>query len=204
MVWSGAAAAETVYRWVDENGVVNFSSEPRPGAETMDLGPLPTTRLDTPAPAREESEQAPAADAPDYRLGIENLHDGQVVWNDARRLELVFDLSPQLAAGRGHRLEVYLDDTRRAVLRDGRRVVLEDVDRGTHRVRAEIVDAEGRRLARSAELTIHHRQHSLPTAEPAATATPSPIPSTMPVPRRIEPERRPLSGDAGRAHGMAP
>ena len=204
MVWTGAAAAETVYRWVDENGVVNFSSEPRPGAESMDLGPVPTTRLDTPAPAREESEPASAADAPEYRLGIGNLRDGQVVWNDARRLELVFDLSPQLAAGRGHRLEVYLDDTRRAVLRDGRRVVLEDVDRGTHRVHAEIVDAEGRRLARSAELTIHHRQHSVATPEPAATPRPMPIPSTMPAPRRIELEQGQLPGDDSPPYGSAP
>lgn len=207
-VGAGAAWAETVYRWVDDNGVVNFSSEPRPGAETIDLGPLPTTRFDAPAAEREQAGAAPEGDGatapegarPGYLLAIENLDDGQVVWNDARRLELVFDIRPALAAARGHRLEVYVDDERRAVLRDGSRVVLEDIDRGSHRVRAEIVDAGGRVLASSGEITIHHRQHSLATPEPAGSAAPV----WMPRLRRIELEQGHLPGDARPPHGIVP
>ena len=159
------ADAEQVYRWVDENGVVNFSNTPRRGAEPLQVGPAPAVDFDLPslsAAGQGGNDRARSTEARrDYRLAITNLRDGQVVWNDARRLELAFDIEPSLENAPGRRLEVFVDGERRAVLDKGDWVMLEGIDRGTHRVWAELVGADGRRLAASDRLTVHHKQHSV-------------------------------------------
>lgn len=171
LVAAAAGAAEQVYRWVDDNGVVNFSTQPRPGAEPVRLEPGPAVDLDVPSAAAggsgtAEGTRATAADS-GYRVAITNLRDDEVVWNDARRLELRFDIRPPLGSRPGLRLEVFVDGHRRAVISGGDRVMLQDIDRGTHRVWAELVGADGRRLAASDTLTVHHKQHSVqrPTRE---------------------------------------
>jgi hypothetical protein len=160
-----AAAAEQVYRWVDENGVVNFSNLPRRGAEPLQIGPAPAVEFDLPSPSSAGQDGGDGAGSTeargDYQLTITNLRDGQVVWNDARRLELAFDIQPSLEDAAGRRLQVFVDGERRAVLDRGDWVVLEDIDRGTHRIWAELVGADGRRLAASDRLTVHHKQHSV-------------------------------------------
>ena len=50
----GAAEAQEVYRWVDENGVVNFSDRAPPAAEAADVG---TLTLEDSRPAGYDPEQ---------------------------------------------------------------------------------------------------------------------------------------------------
>jgi hypothetical protein len=152
---------------VDDDGTVHFSDQPVPGAVPVEPEPLSEIPLDVPPqPAAGEAGGAPAQDraaAIDYRISIVNLRDDDVVWNDARELELQLAVAPRLAVERGHRVEVFVDGVRRGPARRDTRLVLSDIDRGTHSVKARIVDADGRVLAETERLTIHHRQHSVAT-----------------------------------------
>ena len=167
---SGGAAAVTVYRSVGPDGTVYFTGHPVAGAERVEVE-LNTGLELTPAgpapgagPARAAGEEAAAAGRPDYTLAFASLEDGEVVWNDARRLELRLRVEPPLDVEAGHRLEVYLDGVRRAGPVTSPRVVIEDVDRGTHAVQARIVSAAGDTLATTPLVTVIHKQHSVPTA----------------------------------------
>lgn len=159
---SAVVAAERVYRWIDADGTVHFSDQAVPGAERLEVEPAPTVDLEpVPRSTSRSAERPRATPAPvDYRLSIANLSDEEVVWNDARELPVELSVRPPLATERGHRLVVYLDGIARETLTEDTRVRLQDVDRGSHRVWAEIVDGDGRRLAASKRLTIYHRQHS--------------------------------------------
>ena len=172
LLLAGAAAlacnaAAEVYRWVDSEGTVHFSDQAVPGATPVETEPLSEVELDTaPAPRDNGADQASAKDPPaaiDYRVSIVNLRDDDVVWNNARELELQLAIEPRLAVERGHRIEAYVDGVRHGPPRRETRIVLSGIDRGTHEVMARIVGEDGSALAESERLTIHHRQHSIAT-----------------------------------------
>lgn len=74
--WLGSAtmAAETVYRWVDENGVVHYSQQPPAtgGAEAISVrDSAPSTPQEQPAELTEEQRQA-AQQAEFCRVATQN------------------------------------------------------------------------------------------------------------------------------------
>src|SRR5579885_1213618 len=79
---SGTAfAATTVYRWVDEQGVVHFSDQPHPGAQKLRVEDAPTFAA-PPAPrtaARGSESGQPPADHP--ACAIESPSDQQMLMN---------------------------------------------------------------------------------------------------------------------------
>jgi hypothetical protein len=55
MAWTGQACAQTVYKWVDRNGVTQYSSSPPPVGASSVVVPVP------PPPSAEAASQAKAA-----------------------------------------------------------------------------------------------------------------------------------------------
>lgn len=55
MTWAGAAWAQTIYKWVDRNGVTQYSSAPPPAGASAVRVPVP------PPPSAEAASQAKAA-----------------------------------------------------------------------------------------------------------------------------------------------
>lgn len=106
---------------------------------------------------------SPSAPVAGYRIRFARLHDGATVWNDARELALELDLEPPLNSAGGHRIVIFLDGERRYGPTRDTRMVLQRIDRGTHRLWAGVVDAEGNLVAESPRITIHHKQHHLGT-----------------------------------------
>ena len=165
-----------VYRWIDEQGVEHFSGQQRPGAQRMIVEPRSTVDMSVPQeylpvapqPEADTPTTVVVEDVPDYRVRIANLIDGDTVWNDARQLDLDLAIEPPLAVSLGHRIDVYVDGELRAPGIRSSRVRLTDIDRGEHTLQARVVDAEGRTIARTAQLTIYHKQHSLGAGGPTA------------------------------------
>lgn len=58
-----AHAQQTVYKWVDANGVVHFSDEPPAGSEAANVEIITTDRGPTYVPPRQPASAAPAAPA---------------------------------------------------------------------------------------------------------------------------------------------
>lgn len=167
-VCAGSPATE-VYRWVDEDGTVHYSDRPLPDTEPEIVDPLPLVDLGAPvvvpASAGQKQDENTPPGTPDYDLAFTNLEDDATVWNDARRLPVNLSLQPLLAIERGHRLRLLMDGGVRAGPGTDVYFILEGVDRGTHTLEGQVVNAAGEVLAATPRITIHHKQHSIPTGD---------------------------------------
>lgn len=168
-IWAGAPATD-VYRWVDGDGTVHFSDRPLPDTEPEMVDPLPLVDLGVPivspgetAEDAEERAERTSLEIPDYDLSFANLQDEATVWNDARRLPVEMRLQPPLAVDLGHRLRLTMDGEVRAGPDTHMYFILEGVDRGTHILQGQVVNAAGEVLASTPRITIFHKQHSIPT-----------------------------------------
>lgn len=152
---SGAGAADKIYKRVLPDGSVVFTDEPSPDAEVVELPPLQTI----PAPPLAIVPETTAEKKPppiDYDwLRITFPADDMPVRENSGRLEVTVEMDPPLQRGAGHRLVLKLDGRIVASILTGNRFVLENVDRGTHELVAEIQDPQGRPLKTSPPVTFH-------------------------------------------------
>lgn len=151
---SGLAAAQ-VYKWVDEDGVVHFSDQPRAGAEEVELLRSPSPPGVQPGrpgaqstPSTVATAAAPAADetVTDYQsLRVVSPAPEVTLWNIGGTLDVSLELQPALQPG--HEVRLYFDGAARTV--PGTSFQLEEVYRGEHTIQAEIVDERGELQIRS-------------------------------------------------------
>lgn len=169
------AGVAGVYKWVDPDGTVHYSDTPREGAEEVQVAPPQTYTPGTlPAftPRPEPPEPAPAY----TRFELVSPADDSTVRDNTGAIGVNFAVEPALKLGEGHRLVVLLDGQPRAPIRDTS-LTLENVDRGTHTLQGQIVDAAGRVLISTPSIKVHlHRQsvlmpHRAPAAPPPVKKT---------------------------------
>jgi hypothetical protein len=167
-----AAQATEVYRWVDANGQAHYSDEWRPGAEKI--------RIETPAgfsaPKPQPKKTAPPSSQPaqlssQYEV-LEILSPAQeeVLWNIEGQLRVSLQVKPELRPG--HNLRLYLDGERQELPANSTTAQLENVVRGVHTLKAEVVDEKGKILLASAPTTFVVRQTSI--ANPINQPIPTP------------------------------
>lgn len=158
-----------IYKQVLPDGTVSYSNEPLPGAEKINP-PLPQV-IPAAKPPRDEveSEQSGAATTAYARFDISEPADDQVIWSNERAVSVNIAIDPALKIRQGHRLVILLDGSPATSPGGETRVTLNEVDRGTHTLTAEVRDAPGRVLMQSATITFHLKQHSsLLSPRPAA------------------------------------
>lgn len=151
--------AQSIYRWVDDNGVVHFSDTPREGAEEVELAPVQTFS----APAKRRSPAAEAAAQPEPAgelydsFEIVSPTEEETIWNTGGVITV--SVSPQPALQPGHSLAIYYngqqinEDQPRATS-----VQLSEVYRGTHTISAEIRSASGSVLKRAEPVSFFYKQ----------------------------------------------
>ena len=83
----------------------------------------------------------------------------QTVHDNLGKVEVRVAVAPALQTGRGHRLQIILDD-RPVAATTGDSHVLNGVERGTHTLRAAVIDRDGRELAASEPVTFYLWQAS--------------------------------------------
>lgn len=157
-----SVALGQVYRWVDKDGNVHFSDVPQEGAEELDLPDVQTFEgggvvESRPAPQQEQT----AKETRDYvLLQITRPALDQTFWNVGGQIPVSLNLEPALQ--RGDSIRVYLDDQ---PVEDfpstGTSHVLSEVWRGSHTLRAEVVNASGQVLAQSEMVVFQVRQTSV-------------------------------------------
>ena len=151
-----------VYRWVDKDGTVHYSDVPHPEAEELEL-PEPQTfdsgRPAAPRPA--QRKHSGEEEARDYALvQITRPMLDQTFWNVGGRVPVAVNLEPALQ--RGDSLRLYLDDQQvEDFPSTGTSHVLSEVWRGSHTLRAEVVNALGQVQAQSEMVVFHIRQTSV-------------------------------------------
>ena len=150
-------AHAAIYKWVDAAGNVHFSDQPREGAKPVELRePTVYPGIKPPAPQATEAGQEKEASqsAPAYqRLRITSPANDVNIWAGDGNVEVDVDLEPPLQAG--HRLVLSLNGTAVDQEFEGGRLVMTNVDRGTHRLTVEVRDGAGRALRQSEPVVFH-------------------------------------------------
>jgi hypothetical protein len=152
------------YMWVDEEGVTHYSDRPQEGAKQVDLAGYSRNtgaQIYRRRPAAQEADEATDEAGPfKYKsLAVVSPGPEETLWNIEGVLNVTLALSPSLQ--RGHRVRVYFDGKPREV--GGSSIQIEEVYRGVHNIQAEVIDATGKLMIRSAPNRFYVQQNSILT-----------------------------------------
>ncbi len=156
------AAAEVVYKWVDETGQAHYSDVPRDGATEITIAPVQTFDLRGTTPqtaATVDDEGADELANYDY-VEIASPAMEETIWNTGGLVTVAVNLQPGLRMG--HQIRLFMDDQQVAVLPQmSSSVQLIDVARGAHQLYVEVVDENSKSLIMSPPRTFYYQQTSV-------------------------------------------
>ncbi|MCM2972488.1 DUF4124 domain-containing protein [Larsenimonas suaedae] len=164
------ALADTVYRVVDEDGTVRFSDRPTPGASAVrpampDVVSPPSGGLAAPTSSQSVSEARRAY----RRFYIESPADKATIPPGyAGDIQVSVGVEPSLKDG--DRVRLLLDGTPSQSAMRARVFMIAGVERGEHRIQAELIDEGGRVLRQSSPVTVFVKRAQVPPNSPAARA----------------------------------
>ena len=158
-----------LFKWKDADGNIIYSDQPPPGIEKeqhqIDEQALPqlttTPALETPIVSSSSDPDPDPLDSPDRYQSVQIVvpeHDTAVREN-AGNVSIKVAIEPFLYNERGDLLAIYMDGVE---VSRGRSlsVQLAEVDRGTHVIRAEILDAKGNIVMSASPVTFTLLRHS--------------------------------------------
>ena len=157
------ALAATVYKWVDENGVVHYSDQPHQNAEKVQVQSAQTYRADASyGTSGGPNAPPPSAQPPgDVYQGcaIGQPTDDQT-FSNVDSLSIVVRTDPTLRPG--DQVFLTLDgQPLNGGKATGTQFTLSPVDRGTHVVRAIVRNSEGGLMCQTPGVTFNVHQNSI-------------------------------------------
>ena len=154
-----ALALATIYKWVDENGVVHYSDQPHTDAEKVHLGTPQTYKAQHYTPSPDGPPVDPSHAAPvTTQCAIASPADQEMLQNtDTVSVALQIDPPPNGAT----EVSIMLDGRAVATAAGQQQFTLTGVDRGQHSVTAVVRDGTGRVLCTSSGVTFFVRQPSV-------------------------------------------
>ena len=165
---SAAVLAATVYKWVDENGVVHYSDQPHPNAEKVQVQAPQTYSAGqynvSPPPSPDAS--APAAA---YAGCAIVAPPDQQEFSNIEQLNIAVRIEPQLHGGD----QIFITVDGAAVNGGapvGNNFTLSPIDRGMHTIQALVRDANGQLMCQSPTVTINVHKASI--ANPVSPVRP--------------------------------
>lgn len=144
--------AQTIYRSVDSAGNPVFSDTPTEGAEEIHLKEIQTISL-PPVPLSSAPRQQAAPGATAYTsVAITSPQNDAAIRDNAGNLNISVEIKPQLFPS--HTLSLYLDGQE---VKSSQTTTfnLENLDRGTHQLRAVIKNQAGEILSSSPSVSFH-------------------------------------------------
>lgn len=154
-----------VYKWVDETGEVHYSDKPVQNARELRVpGAVskPVPQVDAEA---EQDDLVQDVEAGGYNtLEFASPEPGQTFRSDAGEVQIGLLLDPPLQPG--HQLQLVIDGAPLSQRFSATQLILKDVSRGTHSMKAEIVDQEGQSVASSTAVSFHVRKAAMPGSTP--------------------------------------
>jgi hypothetical protein len=153
------AVAATVYKWVDEKGVVHYSDQPHPNAQKVNVQAPQTYKETLAAPGAAPAPAAAAPPAPYQGCAIAQPADDQTFANvDA--LTVIVRTDPALRPG--DRIFLTLDgQPLNGGAATGNQFTLSPVDRGTHTLQAVVRNSEGGLMCQTPGVTYNVHQASV-------------------------------------------
>lgn len=150
-------AADTIYQWVDENGITHFSDRPRQGATPLKVevtppatkGPLVTPRQ----PLKKQQK------AIKYKVNITKPSHEETVRDNQGRIEISASTQPSPLNNMGYKL--ILDGIPQGQITKFANFQLTNIDRGAHTIKVQLVDESGKEIASSKSITVFlHRANA--------------------------------------------
>jgi hypothetical protein len=182
LMLSLAAAPQEIYRWVDKDGVVHYADQPgAPDAERVEIAN--SNQYEASAQdygASSESSSQPSAALPYRSLTITQPASDQVFFGADANVTVAAEVVGELQSD--HTLAFFLDGNR-IPSEDGGSVELTSLERGTHFLRAAVLDQNGQPLISSQQITFHVRLPSINTPQSPQAPPPPPKPKPKPKPK---------------------
>lgn len=161
----GVSAQDRVYKRVNPDGSVEYSDQPIEGAEVMSVPKgstftMPETSTPTTPSAASTGEEASVR----YdSLAITRPTNDEAIRSNEGKVTALVRVVPDLAANHRYRWKMdgeIVQDVNSPELR------LNNVDRGSHTLQAEIVDVDGKVIISSDSITFHLLRYRIPGAQP--------------------------------------
>ncbi|WP_427982939.1 DUF4124 domain-containing protein [Agarivorans sp.] len=160
-----ASTADTIYQWVDENGITHFSDRPQQGATKLKVdvtppatsGPLVSPRQAIKKPKKAVKDQ----------VNITNPSHEQTVRDNQGRLNVRATTQPAPLNNMGFKL--ILDGIPQGQITPIANFQLTNIDRGAHTIKVQLVDESGKKIASSRSITVF--MHRANASVGGATAT---------------------------------
>lgn len=176
MLSTPVLASQTVWKWVDDQGVTHFSDRPVPGATKVEISS--SNRADPQSGGgRTYTTPSPTTDVQYQDFEISRPSEGEAFINAGGQVPVSIRLSPNLNAG--HTMALYLDGRLVEGFPDNATdYSLKDVPRGQHTILARITDSNGREVKTTSGVHFIVRQESIaqPPVGPALKPPPKPQP----------------------------
>ncbi|MGB5132194.1 MAG: DUF4124 domain-containing protein [Steroidobacteraceae bacterium] len=180
LMLSLAAEPQEIYRWVDKDGVVHYADQPgAPDAKRVEIA-VSNSYEATPPGAGEPStpSRGPAPILYDS-LTITQPSPDQVFFGADATVTAAAELGGSLEPG--HTLVFYLDGNQ-VPAEGGGSAQLSNLYRGTHFLRAAVLDENGAPLISSGQIPFHVRMPSINSPQsPQAPKPPKPAPKPKPA-----------------------
>lgn len=172
-----APVQAAVYTYIDADGNRVFTDQPGKGAKRVELSPGSRVANTPPAPASKPKPQPPAVVPRTPPVSYQMLRILVPLPDAAVREEngsLIVTVTSEPALQAGHRYRLLLDGQPATEPSRSPVFTLTDLDRGTHRLSAEIIDHDGYVIERTAAQPFHlqrisliqkRRQHPCKTAD---------------------------------------
>ncbi|MFQ5642073.1 MAG: DUF4124 domain-containing protein [Thiogranum sp.] len=173
LTWMASLQA-AVYKSVDAQGNVVYTDEPTGNGKPVDLPPLSTI----PPPKYTLSKPSVQSDTPDAgykQLSIASPTADETLRDNTGAVPVSAAIEPALNVTAGHLFQFYLDGQTQGEPTASARIVLANVDRGTHNVSVAVIDAEGKEVMRSDPVPFHLHRQSINF--PRGPGVPSPAPA---------------------------
>jgi len=172
LLWTTGLSA-AVYKTVDAEGNVVYTDEPVGNQKPVDLPPLSTI----PPPkytSSQPSAKTKGSTSGYTKLSIVSPEPDGTLRDNTGAVPVSAGLEPALNVAAGHRFQYYLDGQTQGEPTASNKIVITNVDRGSHNVAVAVIDAEDQEVIRSNPVPFHlHRQSTnFPRGPGAPTPTP--------------------------------
>lgn len=152
-----SAAEMKIYHWVDEDGKIHFSDTAVPGTEEIQVKKnnlLPTTeneKADSIASKLSLNEDDEAKVI--YTATITTPEDDKPLRNNEGVIDIHVATEPEKE--NNQKLQLYLDGKKLGSPQISSSIRALNIDRGTHQVQVELLDEDGKVLAKTQIVTVH-------------------------------------------------
>lgn len=154
------AAQGEIYRSVDADGNVTFTDQPAKDSKKLDLAPLTVIpSVEVTNPQAGESEQDTPGTASYSIFQILDPINSSTVRANGGQLQVILGLEPLIQKS-DHRIHLFLDG-QEAAKSQGTTVTLNGVNRGEHRLQAQVRDGAGNVLISTDQIQINVLRQSV-------------------------------------------